>query len=183
MRDLRRHTSGGFLRPRASPDRSPSSSAEEQGIFGRKHDETIGALATLTAVAALALAAPAGANHTLGHKVQALTAKLNCLQKYPVFAFADYAYYDLTDPAVEVLDTGLPPSPVQVLFDNQEITALDFNYGPTMGQRRLPARRQEHQRLQVEVPDGTEPRVVRARRHEREDAAPPVATAAGAPSR
>ncbi len=92
------------------------------------------ALATLAAVAALALAAPAGANHTLAHKVQALTAKLNCLRKYPVFAFADYAYYDVTNPAVGVLDTGLPPSPVQVLFDNQEITALDFNYGPTMGQ-------------------------------------------------
>lgn len=92
------------------------------------------ALAALAAVAVLALAAPAGANHTLAHKVQVLTAKLNCLQKYPVFAFADYAYYDLSNPAVEVLDIGLPPAPVQVLRDNQEITALDFNYGATIGQ-------------------------------------------------
>src|SRR4029453_14173917 len=29
---------------------------------------------------------------------------------------------------------GGPPSPVQVLFDHQEITALDFNHGPTFGQ-------------------------------------------------
>jgi hypothetical protein len=88
----------------------------------------------LAAAAAVAAAPPAAANHSLGHKVQALTAKLNCLQKYPVFAFADYAYYDFADPSVQVLDTGLPPAPVQVLRDNQEITALDFNYGPTMGQ-------------------------------------------------
>jgi len=94
----------------------------------------LGATLALTAVIVLAPAAPAGANHTLAHKVQALTAKLNCLQKYPVFAFADYAYYDLSDPAVEVLDTGMPPTPVQVLRDNQEITGLDFNYGPTIGQ-------------------------------------------------
>ena len=94
----------------------------------------LGAVLALTSVIVLAAAAPAGANHTLAHKVQALTEKLNCLQKYPVFAFADYAYYDLGNPAVEVLDTGLPPAPVQVLRDNQEITALDFNYGPTMGQ-------------------------------------------------
>jgi len=88
----------------------------------------------LAAVVGLAPATPAGANHTLAHKVRALTTKLNCLQKYPVFAFADYAYYDLGNPAVEVLDTGMPPAPVQVLRNNQEITALDFNYGPTMGQ-------------------------------------------------
>jgi hypothetical protein len=85
-------------------------------------------------VAALSPAAPAGANHTLSHKVQELTAKLNCLQKYPVFEFADYAFYDLSAPSVEVLDTVAPPSPVQVLFDHQEITALDFNYGPTFAQ-------------------------------------------------
>jgi hypothetical protein len=29
---------------------------------------------------------------------------------------------------------NVPPSPVQVLLDNQEITALDFNYGPSIGQ-------------------------------------------------
>jgi hypothetical protein len=61
--------------------------------------------------------------------VQLLTAKLNCLQKYPVFAFGDYAYYELGTASVEVLDTGAPPAPVQVLLDNDEITALDFNYG------------------------------------------------------
>jgi hypothetical protein len=84
---------------------------------------------------ALTLAAPASANHTLAHKVQLLTAKLNCLQRYPVFAFGDYAYYDPSDATVEVLDTQAPtPQPVQVLKDNQEITALDFNYGPTIGQ-------------------------------------------------
>jgi hypothetical protein len=94
----------------------------------------IGVILALVAAAILATAPSAGANHTLSHKVQELTAKLNCLQKYPVFAFADYAYYDLANPAVEVLDTGMPPAPVQVLRDNQEITALDFNYGPTMGQ-------------------------------------------------
>jgi len=80
--------------------------------------------------AILVLAAPASANHNLAHKVQLLTAKLNCLQKYPVFAFGDYAYYDLSDPSVEVLDTQTPtPQPAQVLLDKQEITALDFNYG------------------------------------------------------
>jgi hypothetical protein len=93
-----------------------------------------GAILAVVAVAAAASAGPAGANHTLAHKVQALTAKLNCLQKYPVFAFADYAYYDMGNAAVQVLDMDLPPSPVQVLLDNQEITALDFNYGPSIGQ-------------------------------------------------
>ena len=86
-----------------------------------------GAIVLLAGVAALASAAPAGADHTLSHKIQALTAKLNCLQKYPVFAFADYAFYDLSEPSVTVLDAGLPPSPVQVLRDSQEITALDFD--------------------------------------------------------
>jgi hypothetical protein len=94
------------------------------------------ALLALSAAAALTLAAPAPANHTLAHKVQLLTAKLNCLQRYPVFAFADYAYYETGGgSAVEVLDTQTPtPQPVQVLLDRQEITALDFNYGPTMPQ-------------------------------------------------
>ena len=33
-----------------------------------------------------------------------------------------------------MLDTQTPtPQPVEVLRDNQEITALDFNYGPTIG--------------------------------------------------
>ena len=93
------------------------------------------AILALTSAAALTLAAPASANHTLAHKVQLLTEKMNCLQRYPVFAFGDYAYYDLSDASVEVLDTQTPtPQPVQVLKDNQEITALDFNYGPTIGQ-------------------------------------------------
>jgi len=88
------------------------------------------AILVLAAATALTLAAPASANHTLAHKVQLLTAKLNCLQKYPVFAFGDYAYYDLSDPSVEVFDTQTPtPQPAQVLLDKQEITALDFNYG------------------------------------------------------
>jgi len=88
------------------------------------------AILVLAAATALTLAAPASANHNLAHKVQLLTAKLNCLQKYPVFAFGDYAYYDLSDPSVEVLDTQTPtPQPAQVLLDKQEITALDFNYG------------------------------------------------------
>jgi hypothetical protein len=88
------------------------------------------AILALTAATALLPAAPASANHTLAHKVQLLTAKLNCLQRYPVFAFADYAYYEAGGGStVEVLDTSAPPVPVQVLLDNQEITALDFNYG------------------------------------------------------
>lgn len=92
------------------------------------------AILALAAASTLTLAAPAAANHTLAHKVQLLTAKLNCLQRYPVFAFGDYAYYDPTDASVEVLDTQTPtPQPAEVLRDNQEITALDFNYGPTMG--------------------------------------------------
>jgi hypothetical protein len=92
------------------------------------------AILALTAATALTLSTPASANHTLAHKVQLLTAKINCLQKYPVFAFGDYAYYELGNSSVEVLDTSGPPVPVQVLLDNQEITALDFNYGPTQGQ-------------------------------------------------
>ena len=93
------------------------------------------AILALAAATSLIVAAPASANHTLAHKVQLLTAKLNCMQRYPVFAFGDYAYYDLSDPSVEVLDTQTPtPQPVEVLRDNQEITALDFNYGPTMAQ-------------------------------------------------
>ena len=62
--------------------------------------------------------------------MQLLTAKPNCLQKYPVFAFGDYAYYDPSNASVEVLDTQTPtPQPAQVLLDNHEITLLDFNYG------------------------------------------------------
>ena len=92
------------------------------------------AILALAAATALTLAAPASANHTLGHKLKTLTAKLNCLQRYPVFAFGDYAYYDLSDPSVPVMTSEETPQEVEVLRDNQEITALDFNYGPTIGQ-------------------------------------------------
>jgi hypothetical protein len=92
------------------------------------------AILALAAATALTLAAPASANHTLAHKVQTLTAKLNCLQRYPVFAFGDYAYYDLSDPSVPVMTSEETPQEAEVLRDNQEITALDFNYGPTIGQ-------------------------------------------------
>jgi hypothetical protein len=93
-----------------------------------------GAILALTALAALTLSAPAPANHTLAHKVQALTAKLNCLQRYPVYAFSDYAFYDPAGASVPVLSAEDDPEEVDVLLDNQEITALDFNYGPTMSQ-------------------------------------------------
>ena len=94
----------------------------------------LSALAALAAFAALAFAPSAGANHTLAHKVQVLTAKLNCLQKYPVFAFSDYAYYQFGMASVPVMTSEDTPQEVSVLLDNQEITALDFNYGPTIGQ-------------------------------------------------
>ena len=85
----------------------------------------------LSAVAALAVAGQAPAKHTLAHKVRVLTAKLNCLQKYPVYAFGDYAYFEFaTDTAdkggsANSLDVLVPPVPT--------ISALDFNYGPTIG--------------------------------------------------
>jgi hypothetical protein len=62
-------------------------------------------------VGALALPGPAAADHTLAHKVSrlaarvnALTAKLNCLQKYPVYAFPEYLYFDPEAPPVSVTD-------------------------------------------------------------------------------
>jgi hypothetical protein len=85
----------------------------------------------LSAVAALALAGHAPANHRLAHKVRALTAKLNCLQKYPVYAFADYAYFEFASDTADKggsqnsLDVLVPPVPT--------ISALDFNYGSTIG--------------------------------------------------
>jgi hypothetical protein len=94
----------------------------------------LGTIVALVAAASLALAAPAGANHTLTHRVALLTAKLNCLQKYPVFAFSDYAYYQFGTASVPVMTSEAMPQEVNVLVDNQEITALDFNYGPSMGQ-------------------------------------------------
>lgn len=53
------------------------------------------ALFALTMATALSVAGPAQANHTLAHKVALLTAKLNCLQKYPVYSFGDYAYSEI----------------------------------------------------------------------------------------
>ncbi len=58
-----------------------------------------------------------------------LQAKINCLQRYPVFAFGDYAYYNLGASSVDVLNTDPLPVAVPVLLDNGSITALDFNYG------------------------------------------------------
>ena len=90
-----------------------------------------GALAALTATLALVLTAPAAANHTLAHKVKALQAKLNCLQKYPVFAFGDYAYFDFEADTADKggvqndLDVLVPPVPT--------ISALDFDYGSNPG--------------------------------------------------
>jgi hypothetical protein len=87
-----------------------------------------GALAALAAVLALVLAAPAAANHTLAHKVKLLQAKINCLQKYPVYAFGDYAYFDFDQDTADKggvqndLDVLVPPVPT--------ISALDFDYGP-----------------------------------------------------
>ena len=87
-----------------------------------------GALAALTATLALVLAAPAAANHTLAHKVRALQAKLNCLQRYPVYAFGDYAYFEFEVDTADkggvqnTLDVLIPPVPT--------ISALDFDYGP-----------------------------------------------------
>jgi len=86
-------------------------------------------------VAALALPGRAAAGHTLAHKVQqltarvnALTAQVNCLQKYPVYAFPEYMYFDPEAAAVSVtdLDTGAVATVPPYTFD---ITALDFDYG------------------------------------------------------
>ena len=85
----------------------------------------------LSAVAALSVAGQAPANHTLAHKVRALTAKLKCLQKYPVYAFGDYAYAEIQD---DTADQGGVPNGVAVLVPPVlPITALDFNYGSTIG--------------------------------------------------
>jgi hypothetical protein len=90
-----------------------------------------GALAALTAVLAPVPAAPAAANHTLAHKVRTLQAKLNCLQRYPVYAFGDYAYFDFELNTADKggvqnnLDVLVPPVPT--------ISALDFDYGPIPG--------------------------------------------------
>jgi hypothetical protein len=82
-------------------------------------------LLALAAATALAAAGPAQANHTLAHKVALLTAKLNCLQKYPVYSFGDYAYSeietDLADQGTEQIEVLIP--------DVLPVNALDFDYG------------------------------------------------------
>jgi hypothetical protein len=83
------------------------------------------ALLALAAATALAAAAPAQANHTLTHKVALLTAKLNCLQKYPVYSFGDYAYSQIE---TDFADQG--PDQIEVLIPEVlAANALDFDYG------------------------------------------------------
>ena len=102
------------------------------------------ALLALAAATALAAAGPAQANHTLAHKVGLLTEKLNCLQKYPVYSFGDYAYSgietDFADQGADQIEVLVP----EVL----QVNALDFDYGNTnpqpsdaylLGVKRTPA--------------------------------------------
>ncbi|MGH3043546.1 MAG: hypothetical protein ACRDM2_02350 [Gaiellaceae bacterium] len=83
------------------------------------------ALLALATATALAAAVPAQANHTLAHKVALLTAKLNCLQKYPVYSFGDYAYAEIDS---DLADQGA--GQIEVLVpDVLPVNALDFDYG------------------------------------------------------
>jgi hypothetical protein len=83
------------------------------------------ALFALTMATALSVAGPAHANHTLAHKVALLTAKLNCLQKYPVYSFGDYAYSEIE---TDLADQGA--GQIEVLIpDVLPVNALDFDYG------------------------------------------------------
>lgn len=83
------------------------------------------ALLALATATALAAAGPAQANHTLAHKVALLTAKLNCLQKYPVYSFGDYAYAEIDS---DLADQGA--TQIEVLIPNVlPVNALDFDYG------------------------------------------------------
>ena len=85
------------------------------------------ALFTLAIATALSVAGPAQANHTLAHKVALLTAKLNCLQKYPVYSFGDYAYSEFE---TDFADQENVPSDLQVLVPPVlPVNALDFDYG------------------------------------------------------
>ena len=85
------------------------------------------ALLALATATALAAAVPAQANHTLAHKVALLTAKLNCLQKYPVYSFGDYAYAEINS---DLADQGA--TQIEVLIPNVlPVNALDFDYGTT----------------------------------------------------
>jgi hypothetical protein len=85
------------------------------------------ALLALAAATALAAAAPAQANHTLAHRVALLTEKLNCLTKYPVYSFGDYAYSqfetDFADKGSDQIEVLVP--------DVLQVNALDFDYGST----------------------------------------------------
>lgn len=84
-------------------------------------------LLALALATALTAAGPAQANHTLAHKVALLTAKLNCLQKYPVYSFGDYAYSEID---TDLADQG--PDQIEVLVpDVLPVNALDFDYGNT----------------------------------------------------
>ena len=83
------------------------------------------ALLALATATALVVAGPAQANHTLTHKVALLTAKLNCLQKYPVYSFGDYAYAEINS---DLADQGA--TQIEVLIpDVLPVNALDFDYG------------------------------------------------------
>jgi len=83
------------------------------------------ALLALATATALVVAGPAQANHTLAHKVALLTAKLNCLQKYPVYSFGDYAYAEINS---DLADQGA--TQIEVLIpDVLPVNALDFDYG------------------------------------------------------
>jgi hypothetical protein len=85
------------------------------------------ALLALAAATVLAAAGPAHANHTLVHKVALLTAKLNCLQKYPVYSFGDYAYSEFD---TDFADQENVPSDLEVLVPPVlPVNALDFDYG------------------------------------------------------
>jgi hypothetical protein len=84
-------------------------------------------LPALAVATALAAAGPAPANHTLAHKVALLTAKLNCLQKYPVYSFGDYAYSEFE---TDFADQENVPSDLEVLVPPVlPVNALDFDYG------------------------------------------------------
>lgn len=89
----------------------------------------IKALLALAIATALSVAGPAQANHTLAHKVALLTAKLNCLQKYPVYSFGDYAYSEIE---TDFADQENVPSDLEVLIPPVlPVNALDFDYGTT----------------------------------------------------
>jgi hypothetical protein len=86
------------------------------------------ALAAIATAAALVSAAPTAAAPSLAQRVRTLEGKLNCLQKYPVYAFGDYAFFDFE---TESVDKGGVPDSVDVLVPPvPTISALDFDYGP-----------------------------------------------------